>query len=136
RLKEFQKDYGLPVSGIADEKTRALLKEKAESSEVTTYTNYSVTIDQALNTQMNQLQQTDKYRDEPAYVSAKYVDITNHSAIHSTGNVNLRTSPSLKNNNNVAKSAKNGDKITILGEVKGDSHQGSTKRSEEHTSEL
>src|SRR5699024_11812066 len=36
-------------------------------------------------------------------------------------------SSDLKNNNNVAKSAKNGDKITILGEVKGDSHQGSTK---------
>src|SRR5699024_4299437 len=76
---------------------------------------------------MNNAPQTDKYSGKAAYVSAKYVDITDHNAINSKSNVNLRTSPSLKNNNNVAKSAKNGDKITILGEVKGDSHQGSTK---------
>src|SRR5699024_5223096 len=69
-----------------------------------------------------------KYRNEPAYISASYVDITEHGVIQSTGNVNLRTSPSLKNEDNIYKEkGKNGDKVTILEEVKGDKHAGSTK---------
>src|SRR5690625_5153729 len=123
QVKKFQADKGLPVSGIIDDETYDKIMEGINVDN----TQYDITLNDALNIQMNNAPQTDKYSGKAAYVSAKYVDITDHSAINSTGNVNLRTSPSLKNNNNVAKSAKNGDKITILGEVKGDSHQGSTK---------
>src|SRR5699024_9567860 len=129
-VREFQTYYGLKVDGSAGTETLKKISEllnSNEGQEITTSTSYNVTLNESLNIQMNNAPQTDKYSSKAAYVSAKYVNITDHSAINSTGNVNLRTSPSLKNNNNVAKSAKNGDKITILGEVKGDSHQGSTK---------
>ena len=93
----------------------------------TTYTNYNVTMNQSLNTQMKQLQQTDKYRNDRAYIHGDYVDLIESGVIYSSGNVNLRRSPSLKNNDNIAISVKNGTKITIIEEVEGDIFSGSTK---------
>ena len=89
RVKEFQKDYGLPVTGIADAKTLATIEKAMETREVITYSKFNISLEEALNIQMNQLQQTDKYRNLPAYVSANYVEIKNGVA-RTTVNLNVR----------------------------------------------
>ncbi|WP_188738830.1 N-acetylglucosaminidase, partial [Oceanobacillus neutriphilus] len=50
------------------------------------YENFNVTLNSALNTQMNQLQQTDKYRNSPAFIHQNYVNASNIT----TANVNVR----------------------------------------------
>src|SRR5690625_2286895 len=126
-VREFQKKFVLPVSGIVDEITLAKIEELYAKRKNVTYKNYDVTLQEALDVQMDQLQQTDKYRNDPAYVSSEYIEITRQGVISSSGNVNLRTSPTLKNNNNVIVSIPNGTKIKILDEVNGDTHAGSKK---------
>ncbi len=129
KVREFQKANRLPISGIADEITLAKIAEKVNvlpgNKEEITYTKYAVTLEQALNIQMNQLQQTDKYRNEAAFIHTNYADITEYGEIYSAGDVNLRTEPYFKEN--VETKVKNGTKITILGEVKGDLYAGNTK---------
>src|SRR5690625_2175742 len=128
RVREFQRDYNLPVSGIAEENTLAAIEKALNERDKTTYTHYDISLSQALNIQINRSPQTDKYSNEPAYVSSKYIKLSKGSAkISSTGNVNLRTSPKLGSNSNVKTSVPNGTSITVLGEVTGDKHAGSTK---------
>src|SRR5699024_10470948 len=88
RVKEFQKDNSLTVSGIADEITLDKIKEMLKGVVVTT-TKYNVTLEEALNIQMKQLQQTDQYRNDAAYVSANYVEIKNGVA-KTTAKLNVR----------------------------------------------
>lgn len=93
RVKEFQKEYGLPVSGIVDDITLAEIDKaiKAHNArEIITYTNYNLTLKQAIDKQMNRSPQTDKYRNEPAYISAGYVEITSSGARTTTA-VNIRS---------------------------------------------
>src|SRR5690625_1969746 len=94
KVKEFQKDYGLPVSGIADDITLAAIdkavKEIPISNEKTTYTNYNLTLKQAIDKQMGRSPQTDKYRNDPAYISAGYVEFTSSGA-RTTASVNIRS---------------------------------------------
>src|SRR5690625_3723566 len=94
KVKEFQKDYGLPVSGIADDITLAAIdkavKEIPISNEKTTYTNYNLTLKQAIDKQMGRSPQTDKYRNDPAYISAAYVEFTSSGA-RTTASVNIRS---------------------------------------------
>ncbi|MEK9197898.1 N-acetylglucosaminidase [Ureibacillus sp. FSL E2-3493] len=92
----------------------------------TTYqnnTNYSLTLSEALAIQMKANPQTDKYRNEPAYVSTDSVNITGTV----NANVNLRTSTSLKDNSNVSTTISSGTTFRIIGTVQGDSFNGSTK---------
>lgn len=124
RLKEFQRDYDLPVSGIADEKTWAALEEAAESKETITYTYYDQTLDQAINAQMSRSPQTDKYRNEPGYVSADYVSITETGVITENG-VRLRTKPNF--DGDIAATVYSGTRVTILNTVTGAEYNGSTK---------
>ncbi|GGC85410.1 hypothetical protein GCM10007216_15150 [Thalassobacillus devorans] len=125
QLKAFQADYRLPVSGIADEKTMIELEKAAAASrEVYTYTESDYSLDEALDIQMNQLQQTDKYRNDPAYVHGSYLDITQSGAI-SGDSVNVRTAPEF--GNNVYATLRRGTAINIQGTVEGAQYDGSTK---------
>ncbi|WP_060678187.1 peptidoglycan-binding protein [Virgibacillus halodenitrificans] len=124
RLKQFQDDYGLPVSGIADEITLLKLKEALESREVITYSQFDISLEAALDVQMNQLQQTDKYRNDPAYIHSNYVEIIESAIINGNG-VRLRTSPNF--NDNIATTVNTGTKVTIRETVTGASYSGSTR---------
>ena len=86
-------------------------------------THYNITLEQALNIQMKVAPQTDKYRNEPAYVSANYVET--YGLISGT-NVNLRSSPSLSGSRRyqVGKDTR----FEILDDnVKGDMYNNSTR---------
>ncbi|WP_424475200.1 SH3 domain-containing protein [Oceanobacillus kimchii] len=87
-------------------------------------TTYDITIERALEIQMNQLQQTDKYRNSPAYIHANYVNITESGVITGDG-VRLRTAANF--NNNIKHTVNSGTRVEILGEVTGATYQGSTK---------
>ncbi|HLR69334.1 MAG TPA: peptidoglycan-binding protein, partial [Virgibacillus sp.] len=93
RIKQFQRDYDLPVTGVADEETLAAIDKAMETREKVTYSKYDISLERALDIQMNQLQQTDQYRNKPAYISANYVTISNGVA-RTTANLNVRASSS------------------------------------------
>lgn len=126
RLKQFQKDHLLPVSGIAEENT--LAKIAAQIAKIapkikTTYTDYKMTLKDAVTLQSKQLTITDKYRNDPAFVSAKYLKITGASKI--TGStVNVRTSPST--DSSIAYTFVQGTPIHISGTKTGTMISGST----------
>lgn len=125
QLKRFQRDYKLPVNGIADQKTWSILqREAAKVKEKVTYTRYNKTLNQAVNDQMERSPQTDKYRNAPAYVYAKYVNITESGVITENG-VRLRTKPNW--NGKVNATVYSGTKVTILDTVNGAEYAGSKK---------
>lgn len=64
------------------------------SGDFVTYIHYGVTLNEALNIQMQKNPQTDKYKNSPAYVYSKDVDINTGGKITGSS-VNLRTSPKL-----------------------------------------
>ena len=89
-----------------------------------TYTNYNITLNEALNMQMKVNPQTDKYRNSPAYISSQYVKLGKKGETTSSANVIIRTEP-----NTTAKqfkSVKPGTGLIILSTVKGESYNGST----------
>uniref|UniRef100_UPI000686E553 N-acetylglucosaminidase n=1 Tax=Paucisalibacillus globulus TaxID=351095 RepID=UPI000686E553 len=87
------------------------------------YTTYNLTLEQALTMQMKVNPQTDKYRNNPGYVSAEYIDL--YGLITGT-TVNLRTSPTLTSS--VKFSVKQNTKFEILDDnVKGDTVSNSTR---------
>ncbi|SIT70939.1 bifunctional autolysin [Edaphobacillus lindanitolerans] len=100
------------------------LSEAPVSGEQFKYTNYNKTLAEALDIQMKQLQQTDKYRNQNAYVSAKSVEVTGE--IISTGNVNLRSAPNLSSGS-IKYSVPNRTSFVIVEEVTGDVTSGSNK---------
>src|SRR5699024_1903542 len=125
-VEKFQKDYGIPASGIADQETLNKIKDalKSVGSDKTEYTNYNITLNKALDIQMARPTIiTDKYKNDPAYVSAKYINLSGDATITGTG-VNVRTSPNTSSS--VAFQLSKGEKITITGEAKGTSVSGST----------
>ncbi|MFD1064430.1 peptidoglycan-binding protein [Oceanobacillus locisalsi] len=109
QVKQFQRDNNLRVNGIVDEKTLAALDEAISNRWVVNHESYNVTLNQALNTQMNQLQQTDKYRNDAAYVHKNYVNGSNTT----TANVNVRSSAS--NSSHIYGQLSQGTRVTILG---------------------
>src|SRR5699024_1658987 len=122
KVKEFQRAYKLVENGIADEvtlrKIAELLKiENEKPKETTTYTNYGITLNQALDIQLHpdRLQLTDKYRNEPAYVSSKYLEFIG-TGIITGSSVNVRTAPNL-NSSSIAYSLNSGDKVKIVSTV-------------------
>ncbi|GLO67597.1 peptidoglycan-binding protein [Oceanobacillus kimchii] len=124
RLKEFQKDYGLPVSGIADEITLAKIEEASENRWIIEYTPYPTTLSQTLTRQMAVSPQTDAYRNSPAYVHKNYIELSRTAAITGSS-VNLRTAPQLISN--VAFNVSNGTSIDYIEEVTGAVYSGSNK---------
>ncbi|MEN2466412.1 peptidoglycan-binding protein [Ornithinibacillus sp. JPR2-1] len=126
RLKQFQRDYGLPVSGIADEITLAVLEEAASVKEIYMKTQYNITLDKALELQMalkNPAPQTDN---STGYISSKYLDVYSGGRI--TGIVvNLRLSPEIKNGN-IFTSVEAGTQFVVLDDnVTGSMYDGSTR---------
>src|SRR5690625_3332830 len=93
RVKEFQKHHGITQTGNAGPRTLAAIDKavkEAETKEKTTYTNYNMTLKQAIDKQMGRSPQTDKYRNDPAYVSAGYVEFTSSGA-RTTSDLNIRS---------------------------------------------
>ncbi|GAE32768.1 peptidoglycan-binding protein [Alkalihalobacillus hemicellulosilyticus] len=121
QLKEFQSDHNLEQTGIADSETISKLTELA-SLNVTTYYQANVTLNQALNTQMNRSPQSDLYRNDTAFVSASYVNVTGTI----TGNgVNLRTGPNTTSS--VSVTVPRNTSVEIRGTVNGSSVSGNTQ---------
>ena len=106
-VKEFQKAHNLPVSGIVDEFTLALIKDLARSFK---YTSFNITLDQALDFQMKASPQTDS---NYAYVSATY--IKNNEVI--ADSLNVRAGPSI--NRTIVGSLSRGAKVKVLSKVDG-----------------
>ncbi|MCK0470262.1 peptidoglycan-binding protein [Halalkalibacter sp. APA_J-10(15)] len=121
QLKEFQGDHGLEVTGIADSKTLEKLEELS-GKEVITYYQADRTLNQALSTQMGRSPQTDKYRNQNAFVHADYVNLS--GGYISGDGVNLRTSPNLTSS--VAANVPRNTSIEILGTTSGATVSGST----------
>ncbi|MEC5423490.1 peptidoglycan-binding protein, partial [Virgibacillus sp. C22-A2] len=110
RLRQFQADYDLPVSGIADEVTLAVL---AVAVKATKYTKYDLSLKEALNIQMqikDPPPQTDK---KYAYVSSIY--IKNNEVTASL--LNVRSGPG--GSKKIVGTLANGTKVNILSEVNG-----------------
>ncbi|MDC3423507.1 N-acetylglucosaminidase [Aquibacillus sp. 3ASR75-11] len=91
-----------------------------------TETDYDLTLDEAINIQMKSTPQTDKYRNEPAYVSSSTVEVYDGGYIN-TSDVNLRTSTDLNSKSNIYATVGYGKQIVILDDsVQGDEFSGST----------
>ncbi|MFB4167188.1 SH3 domain-containing protein [Virgibacillus sp. JSM 102003] len=89
------------------------------------YTEYDISLEDAWNMQRKLLTppQTDKYRNEPAYVRSNLIEFVDTAYI--TGDeVNLRNAPHF--GDNISTQVNSGTPIIILGNVKGDEHAGST----------
>ncbi|RST74214.1 mannosyl-glycoprotein endo-beta-N-acetylglucosamidase [Siminovitchia acidinfaciens] len=88
----------------------------------TRYTDYNLTFQEAVNIQMKRSPQTDKYRNQNAFIHKDFVDIVRSGVI--TGSlVRLRTTPEF--GDNISTTVNSGTKVTILGTVDGDLHEGS-----------
>ena len=122
QVKAYQKFKLLPVSGIADEGTLNAIADDIKKLQAPTYTKYDVTQEQALTKQMNQLQQTDKYRNEKAYIHADYVNFIGHI---SANNSNLRSKPDTSSTREYSGLGL-GIKVAIVKEIEGESFRDSS----------
>lgn len=90
------------------------------------YSSYNLSFAEALDMQMRVRPQTDKYRNNAAYVSSSSVDVFNGGSITGSS-VNLRTSPDLDTSANIYKMVARGTAFILLdNNVTGDSFNGST----------
>ena len=129
QVKSFQRNEGLVANGIVDSVTLNKLYQAYETNRrIVTYTDYDLTLTQALDIQMNITDpppQTDLYRNQPGYVSGSYVQEIRLGKIYDHARVNIRTAPNLS-----AASRKEtvdpGTSLIVLGTVKGDTFSGST----------
>ena len=74
------------------------------------YTDYGMTLGSMVEKQMAKSPQTDKYRNEPRYVSAAYVDLKNQ--VITGNNVNVRTGPSTSSS--VTQQLNTGDRVMVI----------------------
>ncbi|MEJ9315537.1 peptidoglycan-binding protein [Halalkalibacterium halodurans] len=128
-VRKFQRNNNLPVSGIADAKTLDKISELLKAKEIVTYTQYNLTLSQAAarQLQLNPPPQTDKYRNDPAYIHSSLVDIVLGGTI--TGStVNLRTSPNNSSSSNIYTSVSRGTAFVIQdNNVTGSAVNGNTR---------
>lgn len=90
-------------------------------------TKYDLSLSNAINMQMKTKPQTDKYKNNPAYVNGQYINVLSEGTIYGSS-VNLRTSPTLKNDSNIYKNVGNGTPVVILDDnVTGDEFSGNTR---------
>ncbi|MFD1639767.1 peptidoglycan-binding protein, partial [Evansella tamaricis] len=122
RVKEFQRDNGLPESGIIDEKTLELINALQVSREIITYTQYNLTLQEAIQRQLNLSipPQTDKYKNQPAYVHGGFVEIKGKITGSS---VRIRSAPHF--DDTLLYYLPNGTDIIIQGKTKGALYNGS-----------
>ncbi len=126
-VEKFQKSQGLVVNGIVDPRTREAINKLLKDKNKTEYTEYQISLDEAVGIQYNARATpiTDKYRNDPAYVSAK--SSLFQLAGRVTGSVvNVRTTPYSSNSNNINSQLYNGDIVAIVGEVQGTNVGGNT----------
>ncbi|MGI6601604.1 MAG: hypothetical protein ACOX3N_07290 [Dethiobacteria bacterium] len=92
-----------------------------EGNELIEYTQYSLTLDEALARQMSASPppQTDKYRNQPAYVHSQVLSGVARQGTVAYDGVRIRTSPWLEDKY-IYKTVNKGTAVVILGEVKGD----------------
>lgn len=107
-VKNFQTTYGLPVSGIVDEVTYSEIKSLLNHR---VYSEYNITLDEAMNMQMRVKPQTDR---NYAYVSAEYID--NNGKVTASA-LNIRSG--LGTSNAVVGTLSQGDTVNIISEVNG-----------------
>ncbi|WP_196493702.1 SH3 domain-containing protein [Ornithinibacillus caprae] len=92
-------------------------------SQMINFTEYNISLQDALSIQMKVSPQTDKYIGVPAFAHGNYIRIIQDSQI-SGSTVNVRTAPILEDKY-VSKSLNGGTKVEILDRVVGDSFSGS-----------
>ncbi|MBU9720598.1 MULTISPECIES: peptidoglycan-binding protein [Bacillaceae] len=126
-VSEFQAHYGLVVNGIADEVTLSKIDEMLELQYIVTFTEYAVTFNGALNTQlaMSIPPQTDAYRNLPAFIHSSLVSI-DHKGVISSG-VNIRTSPDSTTSSNIQTTTTSQITVNVIEEVTGNSVNGNNK---------
>lgn len=98
---------------------------KIQNEPVTTYTNYNLTLNEMINKQMMVAPQTDKYRNDPAYVSGEYIkDIVEENGkkfgfITDTTFLNVREEPKADSRlvGRLNSILENPTKVEILNEV-------------------
>ncbi|MGB4503272.1 MAG: triple tyrosine motif-containing protein, partial [Dethiobacteria bacterium] len=95
-------------------------KLTVEGNELIKYTQYNLTLDQALARQMSLSTppQTDKYRNQPAYVHSQVLSGVARQGTVAYDGVRIRTSPWLEDKY-IYKTVNMGTAVVILGEVKG-----------------
>ncbi|WP_404429357.1 peptidoglycan-binding protein [Sutcliffiella horikoshii] len=128
KLKEFQKDNGLAVSGIADEVTLKKLDDLIkEARELITYQKYEISLSESISKQLslNPPPQTDKYRNDSVFIHGSLLDIVNRVVIKDNG-VNVRTEPKLASKY-VYRSFNQGATFTYIDTVKGEEWGNSTE---------
>ncbi|MBD8004293.1 N-acetylglucosaminidase [Bacillus norwichensis] len=109
--------------GTLNSKTVWIHSSKLKESKNTSTQN-NMTLKEAVDIQMKQKPQTDKYRDKNAFVHKDYIKIEKSGEI--IGNeIALRTSPKL--GDNVHTTLKNKTKVMILDTVTGDQSEGTNK---------
>ncbi|TXL66685.1 hypothetical protein FHP05_04690 [Cerasibacillus terrae] len=107
-VKDFQKNNGLPISGIADEVT---LKEIEKAMKGMRYTRYNLSLEEAVTIQMNASPQTDK---NYAYVSKNYID---DNQTVTASKLNVRSGAGTKSS--IVGTLVKGDKVNIISEYNG-----------------
>ncbi|RWR08081.1 SH3 domain-containing protein [Siminovitchia fortis] len=88
------------------------------------YTQHNITLKEAVEIQMSRNPQTDKYKNQNAFVHKDYINIVKTGEVK-RDKVKLRTSP--KMGDNVHTTVKNKTKVTILGTVTGDQSEGTNE---------
>ncbi|MCJ0929618.1 GW dipeptide domain-containing protein [Virgibacillus halodenitrificans] len=86
------------------------------------YKDYNMTFQEAVDIQMTRSPQTDKYRNQNAYIHAGYIEIIRSAVITGSG-VRLRTAPQF--GDNISVTVEKGTSVEILRTVSGDSYSGS-----------
>ncbi|TMU84085.1 hypothetical protein FGG79_18290 [Bacillus sp. BHET2] len=76
------------------------------------FTDYGMTLDEMLARQMNNSPQTDKYRNEAAYIYADYVNM-NKGIV--TDRVNVRSSPNTNSSANIVQTLNKNDGVYVIG---------------------
>ncbi|GEM_PF-2209475 len=107
-VRDFQRTYNLPVSGIVDKVTLAKIQDLLKSIN---YSPYNITLQDALAIQMKTSPQTDK---NYAYVSKTYINNQNKVTADA---LNVRSGPG--NSSRVIGTLRKGNNVTILEEVSG-----------------
>ena len=110
RVKQFQRDHGLVVSGIADDITFAKIEKEATENK---RTHYKITLEEALAIQMKAEPQI--HTKEFAWVSKTYIDKNNRVTASA---LKVRTQPTTdkSDDNKILGTLPKGTKVDVIGE--------------------
>ncbi|WHY33814.1 SPOR domain-containing protein [Cytobacillus firmus] len=103
-IESLKKLYGWDATAI-----------KTKNGPQLMYTDYNITLNSMLDKQMAMNPQTDKYRNEPRYVHADFVNLSTQRI--TADKVNLRSSPSTADSSNIVQQLNTGDQVMIIGKT-------------------